>query len=301
MVRKMGTGDDGQVVWLVFFSDFVHNSCMGKKRMLILAVLTVTLLGVVVWSAVEAYNPEPCYRSRPLSYWLGEYGIYWPVDLQWREDEAAEAIRAIGTNAIPRYLQMLRSKDTALKLEFITLAQKQHLVEIPYTPDHTQHQEAADGFGLLGADASNAVPALIEIYEKGISRDSQHYTVFSLGAIGPAAARAVPVLLREAKEGDSAARLWAVGALGRLHAEPDLVVPALIALSQDSDNNMKVVAIRALGDIGTGAKSAIPQLKELEKVPVFKSDAREALQKIDPGVPAEPQKNPSPSEPDSDP
>ena len=274
---------------------------MVIKRVILPVSLAVGLLGAVVWTAFKAYHPEPCYHGRPLSYWLGEYSILWPVDQQSREDDAAEAIRAIGTNAIPIYLRMLRAKDSALKLEFIALAQKQHLVEIPWTPDHAQHEEAADAFGLLGADASNAVPALIEIYKKRISSDSQHYAAFSLGAIGPAAARAVPVLLRGTKEGDLSARLWAVGALGRLHAERELVVPALTALLQDSDTNMKIVVIRALGDMGTDAKPASAQLEELQKAPVFNIDAREALQKIDPDVSAELQQNPSPSEPDNGP
>jgi hypothetical protein len=48
----------------------------------------------------------------------------------------------------------------------------------------------------LGRSAQNAVPALIEIANQNISRDSQYYAVYSLGCIGPAAKEAVPSLLR---------------------------------------------------------------------------------------------------------
>jgi len=34
----------------------------------------------------------------------------------------------LGTNAIPELLRMIKAKDSALTLDLITLAQKQHLI-----------------------------------------------------------------------------------------------------------------------------------------------------------------------------
>ena len=65
---------------------------------------------------------EPVYRGKPLSVWLqryiqgGSYIGFWP------EPEADEAIRQIGTNAIPTLLLMLREHDSKLKLALLRLS-----------------------------------------------------------------------------------------------------------------------------------------------------------------------------------
>ena len=59
---------------------------------------------------------EPVYQGKSLSFWLQGYiqgGSYIGV---WPEPEVDEAVRQIGTNAIPALLHMLRAHDSKLKL-----------------------------------------------------------------------------------------------------------------------------------------------------------------------------------------
>ena len=77
--------------------------------------------------------------------------------------KAHEAIRSIGTNAIPTLLQMLRATNPPLKIKLVALAQRQHLIKIRYTPAESLNAAAASGFHVLYSKGRTAVPASIEI------------------------------------------------------------------------------------------------------------------------------------------
>ena len=81
-------------------------------------------------------------------------------------------------------------------------------------------------FGALGADASVALPDLIQLYENPVSITSQPYTSMAFGKIGPPAKMAIPSLLRAVNTStDEEVIAGALFALGEIHSEPQLVVP----------------------------------------------------------------------------
>jgi hypothetical protein len=103
---------------------------------------------------------EPSYRGKPLSFWLlraEAAEVLDPKDPKFIE--CREAIRGIGTNAIPMLLRILRAKDSASKKAVLKLVEKQNFVRIPLRGDEEQKGKAQAGFYLLGELASNAVPA----------------------------------------------------------------------------------------------------------------------------------------------
>lgn len=95
------------------------------------------------------------------------------------KEEVDDAIRHMGTNAIPTLLEMLRSKDTAVKAAAVKQAERANLIWVSLAEE--RDAEAARGFEILGASAKDAVPTLIEIYGERISPDSQLATSFALG------------------------------------------------------------------------------------------------------------------------
>jgi len=110
--------------------------------------------------------------------WLNAYRMYglagvetWQVRVE--QQEADEAVRQAGTNALPTLLRMLRAKDSVQKVKFLALAERQHFIKIKYTPAEELNYRALSGFGVLRAKAQSAVPALIEIANKNVSHDSQ--------------------------------------------------------------------------------------------------------------------------------
>lgn len=237
-----------------------------KHRIALVALLLI-VLGAAVWLELD-WPREPVYQGKPLTYWLriltlpaanisSGYGL-------WRPDpQAVEAIRHIGTNAIPTLLHMTRAHDSALKRKLIALAQKQHLIRIRFTAAGERHLQARVAFRELGSTASNAVPALIEIYEANYSVSSQEAAAYVLGSIGLAARQAVPSLVRILADTNNYARRASIVALGQIHAEPELAVPALIKSLSDPYPGVRQLATEALGRFGADARPAVPTLVEI--------------------------------------
>ena len=140
------------------------------------------LLGAIVFRAWS--HAEPSYQGRPLSAWLREYDKFedaayvhaappkpWPYD----------AVRHIGTNAIPWLLKSLRQRDSRLKIEVMRLVKLQSVLKLHFTPARVRRDRAAQAFGTLGLTAKPAIPALIELLGEP---DARPGAVSSLVCIG---------------------------------------------------------------------------------------------------------------------
>jgi HEAT repeat protein len=272
-------------IWkvLVSPSQAGHAARMGKKRRILLAMLPVALLACFAWQMMKPR--EPFYEGKPLSVWLE--GYFFPkIDGPegWRKTN--KVVQEIGTNAIPALLRMLQARDSALKVQLIALAQKQHIIKIRYIPDYIRIIEAARGLEALGARASNAVPVLIAMYDQNDPALSslQQQIAGVLGCIGPTAKAAIPSLLRRARDPNNSVRLNAVFALSQIHADAESVVPALIESLSDSDALARANAADGLGNFGTAAKSAVPALVQSlnDTDRIAREHAEWALKKIDP-------------------
>ena len=235
-----------------------------KRVKSVLAVLAVALL--VLTTALVAtiagrvsQQREPVYQGKPLSEWLKPYA-YQP----WRNyHEANEAVRHIGTNAIPTLLRLVRINDSDLKARLMAFAQRQHIIKVEYIPAQGWHSAAGAAFGVLGTKGQSAVPGLLEILNQDLSLDSDVCAVYALSAIGPPAQQAVPALLRYVTNANVNLRRASVQALGAIHADPDKVVPVLIGAMHDRDPYVQREAICALERFGPSAKLAVPALVEL--------------------------------------
>ena len=185
----------------------------------------------------------------------------WQVRVE--QQEADEAVRKAGTNALPTLLRMLRAKDSALKVKLMDLAQRQHFVRIEYTPAEELNYQACCGFGVLRAKAQSAVPALIEIANQNRSRASRWYAIQALVLVGPPAQEAIPLLTSWATNADGSVRSYAINALGRIRAEPERGLPVLINALNDPDLQIRTAALMALQGLGPNAKPALPLVEFL--------------------------------------
>jgi hypothetical protein len=260
-----------------------------RWRLAIFAGLLTLLLMVWVCFLVRQDSHRPVYHGKPLTLWLQTYTSSARGSPEWKE--ADEAVRHIGTNALPVLLHLIHAKDSALKLRLVALARKQQLIKIHFVPAAQRNIQASMAFIVLGDTAKGAVPALVKMFDESLSADSLSATEDALTWIGPAAKPAIPVLLRTATNANSRVRANALWALGAIHAEPQLCVPALIPGLNDSDNWARVSAAHALGMFGSNAQPAIPALTELAKSPSVLQgprnivvqdmlEARNALRKI---------------------
>jgi HEAT repeat protein len=197
--------------------------------------------------------------------------------------KADEAVRRIGTNAIPALLYMLKARDSRLKVALLRWQDKHDFIIIRSTSAVFMNWEAPVAFHALGADASNAVPQIVQIYRDRVSLNSQRACVAALGWLGPVGKAGLPDLMGAATNLDGGLRANAIQALGNIGAKPDLVVPLLTESLQDSDTVVRIRAVRALAQYGADAKSAIPALRralnDLEYV--IQLDAAAALRAIE--------------------
>jgi hypothetical protein len=116
--------------------------------------------------------------------------------------------------------------------------------------DKDVRNNAAAALGAIGAEARDAIPALVqalryETVEPGPAR--------ALGKIGAAAVLPLCAALRDT---DLHTRCGAAGALGDIGAGAKLAIPALTEALADKDACMRRMAVYSLGQIGTLAQKA---------------------------------------------
>jgi HEAT repeat protein len=284
------------------------------KRRLILGIFTIGLLAAL--SMVLTRPREPSYQGRSLSEWVRRF--HWSSNEDRKE--AGEAIRQIGTNALPYLLEAIQCEVPHWK-QTVRMA----IERIPWRlqprglwlsqPDDTA-SAAANAFIPLGAEAQCAIPELI-----GILNDPKHFhtaprAAFALGAIGkPAlgpllnvvtngriqirsfaitaigsmgtnAAPALPLFIKHLKHQDLPLAYSAALALGTMKTDPAIVLPALANALQDPRPPVRMAAVRSLGDLGEGARSAtanvLAAFSDIEWQ--VRLNATNALQKIAPEV-----------------
>jgi HEAT repeat protein len=239
---------------------------MGKKRLILLAVLLIAMVGGVGWRLLKAPQvPDPIYKGQPLSYWLdGFYADsfdakkYPGLSVPTRQ-EAGDAVIHLGTNAIPMLLRMLGKPIPSLADRFLRLAKKQSLIKIKHIPADS-NWKAYEAFSYLAATARIAVPQLIQMDDTDASPFIQQAVPAILSRIGTPAEPAIPALLRWINHTNEWVRNNVVYALGQIHSEPTLVVPLLIKCLNDTNAAVRGQAASALGEFHGYARPAVPAL-----------------------------------------
>jgi hypothetical protein len=261
---------------------------MRKPIHLALAAVVIVVLGSAIWRSSHRPGREPLYKGKRLSVWLEHYRRMWiwmPDNLKPEEArQTEEAVRHIGTNAIPTLLPMLRKRDFVVVSKLLEWRQPPYLIHIPYVSAATRNSDAASGFKILGTNALPALPELIAIYERNISSWSQDAAADAIVAIGPEARRAIPAFVQAAAHSNAHTRVGAISALGSIHAESAIVVPVVAKSLAETNIIVKIVASRALERFGIDARAAVPILVQLLKDTDWhvRLNAANALKKIDP-------------------
>jgi HEAT repeat protein len=214
---------------------------------------------------------EPRYRDRTLSQWWG----LWSESQSQLEpsaastEQAAQAIRHIGTNALPFLLRGMRReaqhKDSRKLPLLLRLLPADSVVSraIPAPVS----QRARGIFVILGAQARQAVPELTELLCQTNNPDIARDAAFCLAAIGePALPPLIGALSKPHLPGCREVA-FLLGALGSAEVPPLLsgcdltaAVPPLCKLATGNDNRLAVIAVSALAHIRRVPDLALPAL-----------------------------------------
>lgn len=262
-----------------------------KPKRATLAVLVCIVAAIGLFSFRSRYA-EPSYAGKSLSQWLQVYEESGSCDPD--EPDAAQAIRAIGTKAIPFLIHWIcyhepKWKEQARWLFNRSVGRFQPSWMIADTTQLTQSR-AHFGFRVLGPSAASAVPALHDLMMQD-DQTTRVLAAMSLGGVGkPAlpvlledlktdneqvfyracialremrtnAEPAIPILIAALDDSREAVRYSAAMTLGQLHLRPEVVVPALIPQLQKGKDSLSV--LYALGEFGPAAGEAVPLIVPL--------------------------------------
>jgi HEAT repeat protein len=255
-----------------------------SSKAMAVTLLAVGLLACGGARLIVREPAEPEYEGQPLSYYLNS------LTYDVRRDRAArEAVRAIGSNAVPHLIRILDARESPFKIRFNELAGRQSLIRFRFTPLSARQVPAAISCQELGPVAAPAIPALARLVD---NPELARWAVPALAEIGPQtfplltnalfsgnpAARAAAAgslrrmrprelamapLLRTLDHTDAGLRALAAESLGALGLDSSAIVAALIPRLDDEDNSVRIATARSLGWLGRAASAAVPKLIEL--------------------------------------
>jgi HEAT repeat protein len=138
--------------------------------------------------------------------------------------------------------------------------------------------------GDIGAQAAAVVPVLVELLEDPAVTVRDDLWIPALGKVGPAAHRAVPLLVDKLRVADHALYTVHTATVETLGQIGPRAVPALRAALGRRHPGVRAGAAAALGRIGPEAWWAIPELERLlgDPEPAVRQSAVTALGSIDP-------------------
>lgn len=126
-------------------------------------------VAAAIWALLARGDREPTYEGRTLSYWLKasiDYSGGYP-DPQ-KAMQATNAVRHIGTNALPWLVKWLGCKVPQWRNDLFAYVPRQafddpRLARKLIGPDGTHLWLSLTGFEILGEEAAPALPALIAL------------------------------------------------------------------------------------------------------------------------------------------
>ena len=245
---------------------------MKRRRVRVIALVCV-VVGIMAW-AFSPLGEEPQYRGKKLSDWLAQYSENRESDADSAEGkraaEAAEALRHIGTNALPFVLKWMREKPPYFDVDgcFEVLGPK----AAPAIPALTQMLNSAEQQTVrraiypLAFIGKESVPALVTAL--GNPENPDRPTI--AGAIrvmaidGVDTTEAVPVLVQCLKDTNTWLVIYAADALvWAARKDPSPAIPALANCLQDTRTQVRDSAAGSLGSFRGKARAAVPELQKL--------------------------------------
>ena len=160
-------------------------ACMTKPQQRRLIIITGLILVAIALILVPDHGPaEPVHAGKKLSAWLDELSaMTFPRECD-PDTKPAQAVRAIGTNAIPWLLHQLSARQGgALKWRLNQLLARQTFIKFRFEDSHTRLRRAVMGFAALGPIAEPAIPSLLKLIEEG----ETGYSPTALAYVGPPA------------------------------------------------------------------------------------------------------------------
>ena len=241
------------------------------------ALVTVAIVGCLfIAFAVGKRSSGPSYQGKPLIKWL--------ADRRWTpgqeivlSDASTRAVQAIGTNALPLLMKMLRSTDSQLKLRLAMRLQRYRLFHNLIPMNGPRQEAAALGLRALGPITRPAFPELVEMI---LSSDQIGYPILLLSEA--ADSDTIAALTNGLANPDYRVRQRVVEVLSAVRQAPEFSLPALVQALKDPVPSVKNQAVQSLWAYGAAAQAVAPLLNDLSRDPdpAISGFATQALRNI---------------------
>lgn len=177
---------------------------MSKRRKwtLVIVVVAVAVSCLTVWITRE---PQPSYNGKSLSEWLEVYRVESSDQAAGRpaSNDGADAIRAIGTNALPWLLRKTSFEPPTssargtigrllLKLPKLSHSRGSFVGWTKYYPEVSRAAEVTKAFTVLGTNANPAIPELVRRLNDTNAPTAANCAIYALASMGESA---TPILL----------------------------------------------------------------------------------------------------------
>jgi len=250
-----------------------------RWRMVFVTLFFIGVAWVVIYSSLP--GDELFYHGKSLSHWLDQLDdharsgagdfVTWialPPETP-QQIEAAEAIRAIGTNAMPRLMRDLSMNDSQLfeRLRRARQYFQEKILRQPsgprvetVTPAQRTRWKAALALDALGPAAQSAIPQLSSMVIMRLSSFPIKEASFILAGMGPAG---IAALTNFAPSPNSWQQICAVWAIGQHPQASTNLIPWLLGLATNrppGPGGGYPAELWALGEIHSDASHVVPWL-----------------------------------------
>jgi hypothetical protein len=276
----------------------------AKSRVLLLITAVVFVAIAVFFLGSPRPPPDPAYQGKPLSFWLKQELVFPGQPRFQLTAQATEAVRQIGTNALPLLLRRIEYRggafDHAIRGTVWRVGIKvirQPVLDRLLLPSGYNPREAALGFQALGEAAKPAIPDLVRL----VNSENKEWAMRALCYIGPASVEPLinawpqivdqdrrcnilsylrffvseigsnapdfsPVVAEALRHNSNwSVRVEAIRTLEVTTKSPEIAMPVLVNLLGDHESIVQLTALDAIAGFGTNAQQAVPRLQELAK------------------------------------
>ena len=222
-------------------------------------MLTLVVLAILAAFFYHSHLDEPKYQGRTLTEWMKTTDATIQGEANYQG-----AIRAMGTNAIPVLLQKLSKTNSSLLSAEINLYRRFGFLRHPWTAE-MDNLYAAQAFQFLGRTASNALPALLDIFHRNASMSSVSAAVGCIINVG--SPQEVSTFMSElVTNSDTGLATSAFYYLAPTNS-PEISVPRLVDAITNPASKFRNASVSWLSKFGTNARPAIPVLLAMAAAP----------------------------------
>jgi len=229
--------------------------------------------GILAW-AVSSAGGEPRYGGKTLSKWLAQYSDNRESEANSAEAksaaEAAEALRHIGTNALPFVIEWMREGPACFDVDgyFEVLGPEAApaitpLKQMLNRPEQQVVRRAIYPLAYIGKESLPTLVAALGSPENP-DRSTIADAIRLMAIQGVDTTPSVPVLVQCLKETNTWLAMSAADALmWAARRDPNAAIPALVGCLKDPRTQVRDSAAEALGSFRRKAGAAVPSLQKL--------------------------------------